>query len=106
LTDLTQKIAKRAEQTAAGTWVTGRGWIETFWTPPVFPTRQDLDRVSPHNPVFLYRADGHGAVANTAALQIAKIDRNTQNPFGGEILKDTTTGQPTGMLLDNAKIQI
>src|SRR5712692_5277151 len=47
-----------------GEWVTGRGWIETFWTPPVFPTRWDLDKVSPVNPVVLTRADGHGIVVN------------------------------------------
>ncbi|HET9800419.1 MAG TPA: amidohydrolase, partial [Chthoniobacterales bacterium] len=82
---------------------TGRGWIETFWKPPQFPTRQDLDKVAPHNPVFLTRADGHASVANSAALQLAKIDKNTPNPFGGEILKDKATGEPTGMLLDAAQ---
>ena len=84
-------------------WITGRGWIETFWKPSQFPTRQDLDKVAPRNPVFLTRADGHAAIANTAALKIAKIDKDTPNPFGGEILKDKATGEPTGMLLDNAQ---
>src|SRR5207253_9831666 len=85
-----------------GQWITGRGWIETFWKPPQFPTRQDLDKFAPRNPVFLTRADGHGAIANSAALKIAKIDKTTPNPFGGEILKDKASGEPTGMLLDNA----
>jgi predicted amidohydrolase YtcJ len=102
LMDFLTKVAERATKTEPDKWITGRGWIETFWKPPQFPTRQDLDKVAPHNPVFLTRADGHAAVANSAALKIAKIDKNTPNPFGGEILKDKATGEPTGMLLDNA----
>jgi predicted amidohydrolase YtcJ len=102
LEDFLAKVKARVEQARPGEWVTGRGWIETFWKPPVFPTRQDLDRVAPNNPVLLRRADGHGAVANSAALKIAGIDRNTPNPFGGEISKDKS-GEPNGMLLDNAQ---
>jgi predicted amidohydrolase YtcJ len=102
LMDFLAKVAERATKTEPEKWVTGRGWIETFWKPAQFPTRQDLDKVAPHNPVFLTRADGHASVANSAALKIAKIDKNTLNPFGGEILKDKATGEPTGMLLDNA----
>ena len=67
-------------------WITGRGWIETFWKPPVFPTREELDKVAPANPVFLERADGHGAVANSKALQLAGIDAKTPNPFRGRNL--------------------
>jgi len=102
LEDFLVKVKARVAQTAPGKWITGRGWIETFWKPPQFPTRTDLDKITPGNPVFLTRADGHAAVANSAALNIAKIDKNTPSPFGGEILKDKTTGEPTGMLLDNA----
>jgi predicted amidohydrolase YtcJ len=69
----------------------------------VFPTRGDLDKVSPNNPVILGRADGHGAVANTAALKLAGVDKNTPNPFGGEISKDKQSGEPNGMLLDAAQ---
>ena len=102
LEDFLSKVKARIDRMKPGEWLTGRGWIETFWKPPVFPTRQDLDKVSPNNPVFLDRADGHGAVVNSAALKIAKIDRNTPNPFGGEISKDKA-GEPNGMLLDNAQ---
>ncbi|HLN96879.1 MAG TPA: amidohydrolase [Pyrinomonadaceae bacterium] len=97
------KVKERVDQKQPGEWITGRGWIETFWTPPVFPTRWDLDRVSPQNPVFLDRADGHGAIANSAALKIAGIDKNTPSPFGGEISKDKQSGEPNGMLLDAAQ---
>ena len=101
--DFLASVKSAVGQAMPGQWVTGRGWIETFWTPPVFPTRQDLDRVSPNNPVFLTRSDGHGAVANSAALKIAAVDKNTPDPFGGQILKDKQTGEPTGMLLDHAQ---
>jgi predicted amidohydrolase YtcJ len=103
LEDFLAKVKARVVQTDRGKWITGRGWIETFWKPPRFPTRQDLDKIAPDNPVHLTRADGHAAVVNSAALRIAKIDQNTANPFGGEIRKDETTGEPTGMLLDNAQ---
>jgi len=103
LGDFLAKVAERATKTPPGKWVTGRGWIETFWKPAQFPTRQDLDKIAAENPVFLTRADGHASVVNSAALKIANIDKNTPNPFGGEILKDKTTGEPTGMLTDNAQ---
>ncbi len=102
LEDFLSKVKARVDKAKPGEWITGRGWIETFWKPPVFPTRQDLDKVAPNNPVFLDRADGHGAIVNSAALKIASVDRSTQNPFGGEISKDKA-GEPNGMLLDNAQ---
>ena len=102
LEDFLAKVKGRVAQTERGKWIIGRGWIETFWKPPQFPSRTDLDKIAPDNPVFLTRADGHAAISNSAALNIAKIDKHTPNPFGGEILKDKTTGEPTGMLLDNA----
>ena len=103
LEDFLAKVKDRAAKAERGKWITGRGWIETFWKPPNFPTRQDLDSVGVDHPLFLTRADGHAAIANSAALKIAKIDKNTPNPFGGEILKDKAAGEPNGMLLDNAQ---
>jgi predicted amidohydrolase YtcJ len=103
LADLLAKLKERVDQTKPGDWVTGRGWIETHWEPAAFPTRWDLDKVSPNNPVILGRADGHGAVANTAALKLAGVDKDTPNPFGGEISKDKQSGEPNGMLLDAAQ---
>ena len=103
LAEFLGKVKARVDQAKPGDWVTGRGWIETFWKPQQFPARTDLDRISPNNPVYLVRADGHGGVANSAALKIAGITRDTPNPFGGEIMKDKGTGEPTGMLLDRAQ---
>ena len=103
LEDFLEKVKAYVAQSRPGAWVTGRGWIETFWKSPRFPTRQDLDKIAPRNPLFLTRADGHTAVANSDALKWAEIDKHTPNPFGGEILKDQETGEPNGMLLDNAR---
>jgi predicted amidohydrolase YtcJ len=103
LEDFLKKVKERVAQKQPGEWVTGRGWIETFWKPPVFPTRWDLDKIAPNNPVFLDRADGHGAVANSAALKIAGVDKNTPSPFGGEVSKDKQSGEPNGMFLDAAQ---
>ena len=52
LEDFLAKVKARVDQTKPGDWVTGRGWIETHWKPPVFPTRWDLDKVAPNNPVI------------------------------------------------------
>src|SRR6266480_787340 len=87
LEDFLARVKERVAETERGKWVTGRGWIETFWKPPHFPTRQQLDQIAPDNPVFLTRADGHASIANSAALKIAKIDKTTPDPFGGQILK-------------------
>ena len=103
LEDFLAKVKTRVDQATPGEWVTGRGWIETHWQPPVFPTRTDLDRVAPNNPLILTRADGHASVVNSAALKLAGVDKDTKNPFGGEISKDKETGEPNGMLLDAAQ---
>ena len=102
LEDFLARVKARVDQTPAGQWVTGRGWIETFWKPPVFPTRQDLDRIAPSHPVVLTRADGHASIVNSAALKLAGITRTTPAPAGGAINKDAE-GEPTGMLIDRAQ---
>ena len=103
LEDFLAKVKERVDKTKPGEWVTGRGWIETFWKNQAFPTRWDLDKISPNNPVILGRADGHGAVANSLALKAGGVTKDTKDPFGGQILRDKETGEPTGMLLDNAQ---
>src|ERR1041385_4469760 len=103
LEDFLAKVKERVDKAKPGEWVTGRGWIETFWKNQAFPTRWDLDKISPNNPVILGRADGHGAVANSLALKAGGVTKETKDPFGGQILRDKQTGEPTGMLLDNAQ---
>jgi predicted amidohydrolase YtcJ len=101
--DFLAKVKARVNRAKPGEWVTGRGWIETFWKPPTFPTRWDLDKIAPENPLFLTRADGHAAVVNSAALKVAGVTKETPDPQGGEIMKDKQTGEPSGMLVDRAQ---
>ncbi len=103
LDDFLARVKTRVDQAKPGAWVTGAGWIETFWKGQAFPTRWDLDTISPANPVFLDRADGHGAVANSLAIRLSGVDSTTPNPFGGEIMRDKKTGEANGMFLDNAR---
>lgn len=96
------RVADRVRTVRPGEWISGRGWIETFWSPSVFPTRQDLDRVAPDNPVALTRADGHAIIANSLALKLANVTGSTRAPSGGAINLDAK-GEPTGMLIDQAQ---
>ncbi|HET7534903.1 MAG TPA: amidohydrolase family protein, partial [Candidatus Didemnitutus sp.] len=100
--DLKQKLAARIAKIGPKKWITGRGWIETHWSPAAFPTAKDLDEVSPDNPVALARADGHAVVVNSVALKLARVDRSTPAPSGGEILRYADSGEATGMLVDGA----
>ncbi len=83
-------------------WIRGRGWDQNDWPVTTFPTRQDLDEVSGTYPIALSRIGGHAMWANTRALALAGIDRDTEDPPGGKIHRDES-GQPTGILVDTAK---
>jgi hypothetical protein len=85
----------------SGSWVRGRGWNQVLWPNKRFPTRATLDAVAPDRPVILGRVDGHAAWVNSAALEAAGITRNTPDPMGGQIIRDSQ-GEPTGVLIDNA----
>lgn len=102
LDELKSRLRERAAATKPGDWIVGRGWIESRWDPPRFPTREDLDEVARDRAVALTRADGHALVANSLALERAGIGRDTPNPAGGSIERDPATGEPTGMLIDEA----
>jgi predicted amidohydrolase YtcJ len=81
--------------------IRGMGWIETHWPEKRFPTRADIDRAVHDRAVFLERADGHAAIANSRALALGGVDAGSVDPPGGQILRDTA-GEPTGMLIDGA----
>ncbi|HET9234894.1 MAG TPA: amidohydrolase, partial [Candidatus Eisenbacteria bacterium] len=93
-------VGTRREQ-ARDTWVRGRGWDQNDWPKQVFPTREDLDRVTSDLPIVLTRVDGHAYWVNTRALSLAGITRESKDPPGGKIVRDTE-GQPSGILVDNA----
>ena len=99
--ELQKRLAEAVAQHKEGEWIKGRGWDHTFWPDKKFPNRQQLDEVSPKNPVILTHISGHVAVANSLALQLAGINKTTPNPSGGEIEKDAA-GEPTGMLKEGA----
>lgn len=101
LSDMQGRIARRASQTTPGEWIVGRGWDHTMWPQQQLPTRQDIDAVTGAHPAFFTRADGHIAVANSAALQVAGITHDTRDPQGGRIDRDTN-GIPTGILRESA----
>lgn len=96
------KVKERVEDTPAGEWITGWGWDEGAWAKN-YPTNEELSAISPENPVYLRGLHGFACWANAKALNIAGINENTQNPDNGEILKDTLTGKPTGILTNEAQ---
>jgi predicted amidohydrolase YtcJ len=99
--ELRTLLAKKVSETAPGAWIVGRGWNEIRWPIPRLITHADLDDLTPLNPTILWRSDGHLAVANSLALQAAKITVDTPNPPQGVIDRDLT-GKLTGVLKDMA----
>ncbi len=82
-------------------WIQGGDWDHEAWGGNL-PTKNWIDSVTGNHPVFINRYDGHMSLANSIALKLAGIDKNTANPAGGEIVKDPKTGEPTGVLKDEA----
>src|SRR5580658_3221914 len=96
-----RRIAEFAAKQPAGRWITGGDWDHENWTPARLPTRRSIDPVSAGHPVFVNRLDGHMALANSEALKLAGITRETPDPPGGTIVRDAA-GEPTGVLKDAA----
>jgi predicted amidohydrolase YtcJ len=99
--EFVRRIAERAKKTPKGEWILGGDWDETKWPGFVLPTKQLIDPVTPDNPVFLNRYDGHSAVANSAALKLAGVTAQAPDPPGGVIVRDAQ-GNPSGDLKDAA----
>jgi predicted amidohydrolase YtcJ len=99
--EFVRRIAEQAKKTPKGEWIKGGDWDETKWAPPKLPTKELIDAVTPDNPVFLSRYDGHSALANSRALHLAGITSQTPDPPGGAIVRDAQ-GNPTGDLKDAA----
>ncbi len=100
--EFVQRLADRARTLAKGTWITGGYWDHQAWPSRRYPTRELIDRLVPDHPVFVVRLDWHIGVANSLALQLAGITRDTPDPRGGRIERDSVTGEPTGILQDTA----
>src|SRR5437016_12655549 len=102
-----QEFAERIRDFAArlpkGRWITGGDWDHERWPDAKLPTKELIDRYTPDTPVFVNRLDGHMALANSLALKLAGVTRETKDPPGGVIVRDSKTGEPTGILKDAAQ---
>jgi predicted amidohydrolase YtcJ len=101
LTEFRERIKARVKTATPGEWIAGGGWDETLWPVKEVPTRADIDEATGDHPVLLERVDGHAAVANTRALEMAGITSATKDPQGGRIVRDES-GWPNGVLRDTA----
>src|SRR5438132_10465651 len=102
-----QEFAERIRDFAAklprGRWITGGDWDHERWPDAKLPAKELIDRYTPDTPVFVNRLDGHMALANSLALKLAGVTRQTKDPDGGVIVRDPKTGEPTGILKDAAQ---
>lgn len=104
IAELQRRLHAAVLQRKPGEWIVGSGWDQTRWPDKQFPNRQQLDEVSPDNPVFLVHISGHVGVANSLALKHTEILPDTPNPTGGEIERDAE-GNPTGLLKEGSAME-
>jgi predicted amidohydrolase YtcJ len=97
MAELIAALKRKADATPPGRWVTGRGYDDTLLAERRHPTRADLDQVSTSHPIWITHVSGHLGVANSLALERAKIDRTTKQPAGGRIQIDPKTNEPNGV---------
>jgi predicted amidohydrolase YtcJ len=100
--EFVRRIKVYAANLKPGEWILGGDWDHTLWPGSPLPTHQWIDSVTPNNPVFVGRLDGHMALANAAAMRAAKVTKDTPAPVGGEVPRDAH-GEPIGIFKDNAK---
>ncbi|MFN6963784.1 MAG: amidohydrolase [Pyrinomonadaceae bacterium] len=98
--EFVQRIRDFAAKLPKGRWILGGKWDHENWTPSSLPTAAMIDAVTPDNPVFIDRLDGHMALANSLAMKLAGVDKNTKDVPGGEIVRDAS-GNPAGVFKDN-----
>jgi hypothetical protein len=96
------RVAERAKTARPGEWIRGRGWDQNDWADTRFPTHATLSRAVPNNPVYLTRVDGHAALVNAKALELAQVTAATPDPTGGRFIRDSANN-PTGVLVDAAQ---
>lgn len=103
--DIVEEVRQRAEAAKTGEWIVGYGWDDAKLEERRYVTKQDLDPVSPDNPVYLVHVSGHLSLANSAALKLAGITADTVDPEGGLVERDAA-GEPTGILKDTAMAMV
>lgn len=97
-----KSILKKYADSHKGEWINSGNWDHESWEVKDLPTKEMIDNLTKDSPVFIDRFDGHMALANSKALTLAGITKDTKSPDGGEIVKDIKTGEPTGILKDAA----
>lgn len=97
--EVVERVAARIEEMEPEEWLIGGGWYQDDWEDNTIPEHDSLSAVSPDNPVFLYRRGGNSAFVNAKALEIAGIDANTPDPYGG-IIGRKADGSPSGFLVN------
>ncbi len=102
--ELKQRLAAGVASHKPGEWITGGGWDHTLWPEKQFPNKWELDDVAPQNPVLLVHVSEHVAVANSLALKLAELDKNTPNPSGGEFERNSA-GELTGILKEGPAME-
>src|SRR4051812_34106083 len=100
--ELARRLGEYAKKQPKGRWILGGDWDHERWPGAPLPTKEMIDAATPDNPVFVNRLDGHMALANTLALKLARVTKETQDPPGGVIVRDKD-GQPTGVFKDAAE---
>src|ERR1041385_8273521 len=100
--EFVRRIKEYAGHLKPGEWIVGGDWDHTLWAGAPLPPHEGVGSVTPNNPVFISRLDGHEALANALAMKAAGITKTTPVPSGGEILHDSKTGEPTGIFKDQA----
>jgi len=100
---ITQKVAEKVAEVGPGVLIRGGRWEHEMFDVPKWPTKELLDPVSPDNPVSLSRADGHSVLVNSYVIKNSGITKDTPDPFGGEIMKEPVTGEPTGIFKETAQ---
>jgi hypothetical protein len=98
----TEKVREQVAKSKPGQMIRGGHWEHEMFTDRKWPSKELIDGVSPNNPVILTRADGHSVLVNSYILKASGITKNTKAPFGGEIMKDPLSGEPTGIIKENA----
>jgi predicted amidohydrolase YtcJ len=99
--EFARRIGEQAKKLPRGEWMLGGTWDHELWGGTPLPSHDWIDAVTPDNPVFVSRYDGHMAMANGLALRLAGVTRETKDPPGGTIVRDKD-GNPTGLLKDAA----
>ena len=99
---ITEKVREQVARSQKGQLIYGGHWEHEMFTTRQWPVKELIDVVSPDNPVVLRRTDGHSVLVNSYVLRNSGITRSTPDPFGGEIMHDPVTGEPTGILKESA----